>query len=254
MMRCGLVSLLVVGWCTSCGDESLSVAPRSTTVRIALGAAGADVVGVQYAVHCANGEPMTAYVELEEEGLPYHLSPALEGSPFTDLFLVVQPGFCEVTATPMQSPQQPSDDCSPAYASGVITAEETTEWLLVVECADSSAGAVDIVSTLNYKPTIEEVILSPGSTVQQCDSLGVTVTASDLDGDDVTVTIGVSPPQEGANFVLSELKTSYQFTPKASGLWTLIITASDGTSVTEASVDITVTPSDVACESPSDPK
>jgi hypothetical protein len=254
MMRSVSAILMVVGWSTACTGEFSPEGIPSSTVRIALGGASADVVGVQYEVTCASGESASVYVELEEEGLPYHLSPALEGAPFTDLFLVLQPGFCEVTATPMQSPQLASDQCSPAYASGFITAEETTEWLLVIECTDPNAGAVDIVSAINYAPTIDEVLLNPGPVVQQCDPLGITVSASDLDGDNVTVTIEVVPPQVGAAFSLSQALDGYQFTPKVSGVWTLIISASDGTSVTEASVDITATPSDVACSSPSTPK
>ena len=237
----------------SCMDVVPISAPTAT-VHIALSAAAADVVGVEYTVSCASGESTTQYVTLEEEGLPIHLSNDLAGAPFADLFLVLEPGYCEVSATPMQSPVLPSEQCSPAFASGFITAEETAEWLLVIECEAPGAGAVDIVTTLNHIPTIDQIVLDPGDTIVQCSTLDFTVETSDLDGDDVSVSVDVVPPQEGADYGFVASLSGYKFQPKVSGTWTLIVIASDGTSESEAAVEITVTASSVACSGNDDSK
>lgn len=157
---------------------------------------GIDITGVRFdvtPVDCTSGLPLTGgtpvVVEkaLEEIELPGGI-PDFEGRPldassehvFADLFVTVEEGCFDVTATPITT----GSPCMAAHALNVrVEAGKTTEVFLLNQCEGKSPGALDVVSALNRPPVIKDVSFDKSKFTATCEPQQVCATASDPDGD-----------------------------------------------------------------------
>lgn len=92
--------------------------------------AKAEVTGVHFEVTNSLGEARDAIFSLEEEPLPGLLSPDLEGHPFTDWLVRLEPGVYTVAATPLKQGGSPSDRFARARGAASVFAGMTTELVL----------------------------------------------------------------------------------------------------------------------------
>ncbi len=216
------------------------------TVHLAMAQASADVAGITYSVTCDDGTTWAAVVDLEEEGLPAHVSPEHQGWPFADLFFVTAAASCDVTATALDADGSPSAACEPASATLAVTPDVTTEAVLVISCGVDSAGA-DLVTLINQAPAVDVISVSPALVVAPCELVRVTPTVSDLDKDPVEVSFFIEAPDSGQLVSESVTDGELSFTPATPGTWTVTVTAADPWTATDASVDITVLEGDAPC-------
>ena len=217
------------------------------TVHLALAQPSAAVAAIAYAVTCDDGASWSAYVDMEEEGLPGHVSADHEGWPFADLFFVTGATSCQVQATAMDAPGEPAASCEPASATIAVTPDVTTEALLVITCAGDPGGGADLVVLINQAPVVEVISVAPALEVPSCELVRVTPTVSDADGDDVELGFVVDGPAGGQLAAEEVLAGELSFAPATAGVWSVTVVASDPWTTTEAAVEITVLADDTSC-------
>ncbi len=227
-----------------CDGAASSPDGATGTLKLALGGPVADVTGLDYEVDCG-GVLYTAYVDLEAEELPAHVDPDLAGSSFGDYFLTVPEGPCEVTVTPMQAPGVASELCQPTSTGVTITAGQTTEVLLVINCEASATGGLDVVTVVNQAPVITEIQVSPALSVAPCTPVSFTVKAHDLDGDPLTYDFLVSGPGETYDAVTEGV--TLVFTAGEMGDWEITARVNDGHTTTKSTVTLYIEDS-ASCE------
>ncbi|WP_437576205.1 Ig-like domain-containing protein [Sorangium sp. So ce887] len=215
---------------TSTEDVTATSAGETGAIHAALTVGGLrhDVVAVHYklvAVDGTCGDPAIAETTsaLEEEALPDRvLPPRTRVHAAADGMFVVPPGAYRVCATPMSS-SGPSLECAPAEATANVYPEATSEIVLVSQCAGEPNGGLDVIVALNDPPTIEGIDITPSKYITECETATIAVTASDADGDAVTVAWELlSDAGE-----LAGSGSTATFTPAGAGVVAVQVTVSD---------------------------
>ncbi len=102
---------------------------------------------------------------------------------FADAFFLVDAGCYNVQTTPLQDNGEASADCESAHRDRVSVEDgQTTEILLINQCEGVERGGLDVVSSINHPPELEN--LEYQKFVSSCPAeVQVCATASDPDGD-----------------------------------------------------------------------
>ncbi|XXX75581.1 Ig-like domain-containing protein [Sorangium sp. So ce134] len=214
----------------SAEDATAKEAGATGSIHAALTVGGSrhDVVGVHYkvvAVDGSCGDPAIAETTsaLEEEALPEGVAPPGAGvHAGADGLFVVPPGAYRVCATPLSS-SGPSLECAPAESTASVFPEATSEILLVSQCAGAPNGGLDVIAALNDPPTIEDIDIAPSKYITQCETAAIAVTASDPDGDAISVAWELV---SGAGELAGDGGAA-TFTPAGPGAVTVRVTVTD---------------------------
>jgi hypothetical protein len=188
-----------------------------------------DVTSVRFDVVTAGGscdDPAlaTRTVTLESEPLPASVSGAGSGMhQFADGLFVLAPGQYLVCATPLAA-AGPSADCGRAQSPAQVVAEQTNEVLLVSQCRGKPNGGLDVVVALNDPPQITGLDLAPSKFVTVCESVAITVTATDPDGDAITHAWAVLSGPAGSSLHPSGATATFS---GPAGDYLLAVTATD---------------------------
>jgi hypothetical protein len=194
-----LAGVFVFGCTSSPGDGPTETTGAALSVDYF---GDTDVVGFHFMierVECYPGEAFDAsvldvnvdlvdgifpgMVELVEE----HLDPDSKHLG-ADLFVTLEPGCYDVTATPAAEIDgddwTPSADCGTAMAEGVeVFAGATTEATLISQCVGDENGALDTLVLLNHPPMLSVEIDEKFN--YECEAVEVCVTGYDPDDDPV---------------------------------------------------------------------
>lgn len=195
------LSLAVLGLLACCTDPPGDSALRQGLVVHSDMQYVDDVGGFTYSVtevDCDSGQPVpggftdTATIGRDALYLPNGI-PAFEGKPFDpdsehifgDHYFLLPVGCYDVTSQPLQAASnEPSESCYAAHARGVeVTDGLTTEITLISECLGPGRGGLDVVTTLNHPPTLEDLTFEPSKFVSTCNGIEICATAIDPDGD-----------------------------------------------------------------------
>lgn len=160
-----------------------------------------DVGGFSYTVtevDCDSGKPVpdgvveTTTIGRDALYLPNGI-PAFEGKPFDpdsehifgDHYFLLPVGCYDVTSQPLRvGSTQPSESCYAAHARRVEVVDGlTTEITLISECQGPGRGGLDVVTTLNHPPQLEDLTFEPSKFVSTCNGIEVCATALDPDFD-----------------------------------------------------------------------
>jgi hypothetical protein len=128
--------------------------------------------------------------------------PLADGSihDFADLFMVLDPGCYDVTATP-----SPPEICQPAHAYNVrVPMGRTAEVFLVSQCQGQGRGAIDVATAFNRPPVIRDVSFAQSKFTATCEVQRVCATAVDVDQDPLEFdwrAVGDAPAHAGPRVV-----------------------------------------------------
>jgi hypothetical protein len=195
-----LVLLPVLG-CSDPAEPEPAVGQLSAALQFPL--TQHDVTSVRFDVVAAGGSCDDAAlasktIAVESEPLPGSVAGAGSGMhQFADGLFVLAPGQYLVCATPL-STTGASADCARAQSAAQVTAEQTSEVVLVSQCRGQPNGGLDVVVALNDPPRIAALDIAPSKFVTTCQSATVTVTATDPDGDAVSFTWAVLSGPDGS--------------------------------------------------------
>ena len=243
--RLALAAALLISACGAGAGGPEADPMAGATLRLSV--AAGDVVAVRYLVDCAGGTAVDVVVSLEEEGLPRHVDAGLAGAAFADLLVVAPEGSCAVEVRAMASMTEELDGCTPASVIVDVLPEQTTEVLLVIPCAVAGPGAVDAVVVVDHLPQVVKLVVDPATTVKVCTEVTVLPETKDADGDAVTVSFEVVPPDAAAAWTEVGEVDRVRFVPAAPGAWEVVVTADDGLGTTDASVVIQVDGDPAVC-------
>lgn len=163
-------------------------------------------------------------------------------APVTTLF-TLPAGSYTVTGTPMQEAGVVQPSCAPASARTLVEPGKAAEIVLVARCTGGARGGVSVTAQTNSAPEIVSVVLDPSSRVSPCQTLRLTVEATDVDGDAVSYRFAgtggeVSP--DGAPFALDATANQARFVAAAAGDFSIAIQACDALGCTPFAVPVHV--------------
>jgi probable HAF family extracellular repeat protein len=125
---------------------------------------------------------------------------------FADLFMVLDPGCYDVTATP-----SPPEICQPAHAYNVrVPVGGTAEVFLVSQCQGQGRGAIDVATAFNRPPVLRDVAFAQSKFTATCEVQRVCATAVDVDQDPLEFdwrAVGDAPAHAGPRVVSTESNT-----------------------------------------------
>ena len=219
-----LVTTVVAGL-VACGPNgtldqtgNLQVVSQAVTAQ--------DVAGILYEIVCDDGTTSTEYVPMEDEGLPEHIDLALAGQPFADLFMVLPPGDCTVTATAMLGPGEPAPGCASVTQDVTIVADETTEVVLVIECEADPVGALDVIVVVTDAPSIVDISYDDSKFILQCEEVNITVSGGG-GLPPLTYAFAVITAPIGANYTSSSAGGVFTFYAETPGMYEVTVTVTD---------------------------
>lgn len=194
--QCGRWLLLVA--CVACEREESPVTPTPANrgeLGVGLGVAGADVTAVRIDIVGAgedcSAEPIASQtVELPPSEPDADMQGAQRQS---NAWFAVPAGDVRVCVTPL-SDGMGSARCQPADEVAHIEPGETTEVRLVVQCRSAEDGILDTVISLNEAPRVSQLSLDPGDVIAACESVTLSASADDADGDAISYTWSVGDP------------------------------------------------------------
>lgn len=192
--------------CGPQGDNNAPVDPVGTT-GLALTTDildDTDVGGMAYTitgVNCSDGTPLDPALVIEEtreledlllpggnEDLAKRPFDAASGHLFADAYFWLPEGCYDVSVQPIQEGGEPSEDCAVATQDRVAVLDgQTTEILLINQCANDGAGGLDVIAAVNHAPQIDDVSYDPSKFTCE-DQTSICVTVSDPDNDPIQVT------------------------------------------------------------------
>jgi hypothetical protein len=221
-----LVAFLASSLTLGCSEEPSGIQLRTSGLSTVDLPDGAEIQGIMYQISCDTGFTATEYVPVDPNGLPAHIDANMAGAPFADLFLIMPPGLCQITATAMIDPDTPAEGCTPATDTVVVNANATTETVLVIECGPPPVGALDVITVVVDGPGIIDISYDPSKFILKCQETTVTVTVG---GTDVTLSYQVisGPPDH----VLTPLVTGFTFYSETPGMYEVEITLTSGNTV-----------------------
>jgi hypothetical protein len=153
-----------------------------------------DVASIHYLV-VGDGQPcdsakaiVNKTVPLEPNPLPANLLSDGGGNmhPFGDALFVLAPGTYTVCALPVNEAGGPSSKCEFDTRSVTVFPGATSEQIFVVQCRTPDNGAIDATTILNSNPVITDLSIRPGKFINLCQSVDLSATAFDPDGDSLT--------------------------------------------------------------------
>jgi hypothetical protein len=190
---------------SSCTDPEDPVQPTGRlSAALQVSPSSHDVTAVKFDVVAAGGScsdtPLaSATIPLEDEPLPASVAgPGSGMHRFADRLFLLPPGPCRVCATPLAG-AAPSMECARAEAAAEVVAGQTSEILLVSQCRGQATGGLDVVVGLNDPPVIGALDIAPSKFITVCQSAALAVSASDPDGDDLSVSWAVVSGPDGAS-------------------------------------------------------
>jgi hypothetical protein len=162
-----------------------------------------DVGGFTYTVSevdCASGDPIadganeSVTIGRDQLFLPNGI-PAFDGKPFDpasehifgDHYFLLPVGCYDVTSQPLKAEsEENSESCYAGHARKVEVVDGlTTEIVLISQCLGPGRGGLDVVTTLNHPPVLEDLVFEPSKFVSSCNGVEICVTAVDPDGDPI---------------------------------------------------------------------
>jgi hypothetical protein len=163
-------------------------------------------------------------VDLEKKPLPTSELPPGGGTkhPFADALIPLAPGTYTVCAQPVNEFGGPSSQCAPDIRSVRIIPGATTELLFVSQCPSIDNGALDAITILNNDPVITKLTIKPSKFITRCDTVELSVEATDPDGDKLTFL------WEVPGTTLRGTKQTFSFTPPSIGTFLVTVTVRDG--------------------------
>ncbi|MBK7828441.1 hypothetical protein [Nannocystis sp.] len=195
------LSLAALGLITACTEPPGDTELRQGLVVHSDIPYNDDVGGFRYTVtevDCDSGQPVpggvseTTTIGRDALYLPNGI-PAFEGKPFDpesehifgDHYFLLPVGCYDVLSEPLKAASdEPSDSCYAAHARNVEVVDGlTTEITLISQCLGPGRGGLDVVTSLNHPPTLEDLTFEPSKFVSTCNGIEVCATATDLDGD-----------------------------------------------------------------------
>ena len=196
------------GWSSSSEDQGSTITGQAGLALTMDLFADTDIAGMEYTVtqvECSTGAPVTPPVvmqatrDLEDAVLPGG-NPDFTSRPFdadsqhlfADAFFWLPQGCYDVEVQPLTADGEPSVDCSPARRPRVPVADgQTTEIMLISQCANDPFGGLDVLVAVNHAPQITNVYYDPSKFTCE-DSTTICVTVSDPDHDPLQVTFATS--------------------------------------------------------------
>ncbi|MDJ0763907.1 MAG: MopE-related protein [Myxococcota bacterium] len=151
-----------------------------------------DIANIRYTITSC-GKPDSSLVvvrPLEDQLIPGNIydlqnTPLEEesGHLFADLFQSLTPGCYDIHVQPLNELGKASEVCAPAWKEDVMVLEaQTTEVLLIIQCAGSDPGAIDAIAAINHEPNLDEVYFVESKFV--CGSAErICMNATDVDND-----------------------------------------------------------------------
>lgn len=121
---------------------------------------------------------------------------------FADLFITLEAGCYDVSATPLTAASEPSTVCAAANKkSVVILPGKTTEVFLLNQCDGKDSGNVDILAALNTAPHITNIHFDKSKFATCHEAEVVCATATDPEGDPLDFVWTVDPAVAGPTIV-----------------------------------------------------
>lgn len=144
-----------------------------------------DVTAVRFDVVAAEdgceAEPLAsqtvALASSQAQVLPNHA--------YASALILLSPGEYRVCATPL-AVEGLSLDCAATEGLATVVAGQTSELVLVSQCKGEDVGGISTVVSLNKAPHIQNVTLGPSSAITVCETLKMSATALDPEGDALT--------------------------------------------------------------------
>jgi 5'-nucleotidase len=153
------------------------------------------------------------------------------GGPPETVF-ALSPGEYSVTATPDLSPGLPDPSCSAANARATVETGKSTAVVMVARCRAPGTGGLDVRVGTNTEPEVTGVVLTPSRAVNPCETLTLSATARDADGDPITFrfaaeSAGASAAPGAVPFVLEPVGDHVAFTASTVGEFLITVQACD---------------------------
>jgi Big-like domain-containing protein len=159
------------------------------------------------------------------------------GEPLRGSFLL-PPGDVRVCVTPLAG-DVPSERCLAGEQLAHVAAGQTTTVSITLQCRAEDGGSLVTEVSLNDAPRIEALTLDPAATLRACETLTLTLNATDADGDPIAYAWTVGDPRrlrpyEGS---IEADGATATFSANLPGSYTINIALDDGRG---GSTDLTV--------------
>jgi hypothetical protein len=228
--RSGLLALaLLLAAC----DGAITTQTTSGALRAAFTLTDVthDVTAMRYTVvasgaSCSGPAIATKLVAADKKAVPAAVQPPDAGAlhPLFDAFFTLPEGAYHLCAIPMAG-ELASQLCERAEGDATVVAQATTEVLLVSQCRGARRGGLDVITTLNDPPVIDNLDIAPSKFIATCDRATFTATASDPNGDALSFTWEIVSGPAGASLIA--VGASATFSTVTAGEYTVRVTARD---------------------------
>jgi hypothetical protein len=224
--------LLVAG--VACEHEESPVTPTPANqgeLGVGLGVAAADVTAVRIDIVGASDDCSAEPIASQTVELPPSETEAdMQGAQRqSNAWFAVPPGDFRVCVTPL-SDGMASARCQAAEEVAHIEPGETTEVRLVVQCRSAEDGILDAVISLNEAPRVSQLTLDPGDVIAACESVTLSASADDADGDAITYIWSVGDPLRLRPYegTLEAVGAEATFSATIAGTYRVNLVADDG--------------------------